>query len=83
MQIEEQSIADVRSEVRVVLPPGCAGLSSQLIELFELETDPGEKSDISGKRIGKNDELVRKLHQWIKEIEAPELKPNPNYSLED
>ena len=50
-------------------------------ELFDLKNDPEEKNNISGKNPEQTKTLTGKLHQWLQDINAPKLIPNPNYSL--
>ena len=50
-------------------------------ELFNLSDDPQEKKNLAMKNPEKRAALTRKLHQWLKDIDAPKLEPNPDYSL--
>jgi arylsulfatase A-like enzyme len=50
-------------------------------ELFNLAEDPKEEKDLAMKNPEKRGALTLKLHRWLKEINAPKLEPNPNYSL--
>jgi len=50
-------------------------------ELFNLVDDPKEEKNLANKSPEKRDALTRKLHQWLKDVDAPKLVPNPDYSL--
>lgn len=49
-------------------------------ELFNLRKDPTEKTNLAEKNPEQSESLTTKLHQWIKEIGAPGLEVNPDYS---
>jgi len=51
-------------------------------ELFNLKKDPFEKENLAAKQPEKKQILIRKLHQWLEEIGAPKLEPNPKFSLD-
>jgi arylsulfatase A-like enzyme len=50
-------------------------------ELFNLEDDPLEEENLASKYPEKRQTLTATLHRWLKEIDAPELELNPDYSL--
>jgi arylsulfatase A-like enzyme len=50
-------------------------------ELFKLDDDPQEAKNIATKNPEKRAALTVKLHRWLREIEAPKVEPNPDYSL--
>lgn len=50
------------------------------LELFNLKEDPGETEDLSGTDPVKRDELLLKLREWRRSIDAPvPTEPNPAY----
>ena len=51
-------------------------------ELFNLTDDPKEKKNLAMKSPEKRDALTQKLHRWLKDIDAPKLEPNPDYTLD-
>jgi len=53
------------------------------VQLFNLETDPEEQTDLSHIESEKADELRVKLHQWRKEINAGSMQANPDYKPVD
>lgn len=48
-------------------------------ELFALDKDPKETTNLSRENPEKKQQLIKKLHSWLKEIKAPKVIPNPNY----
>ncbi len=50
-------------------------------ELFNLADDPKEEKNLALENPERRDALVRKLHRWLVEIDAPKPEPNPDYSL--
>jgi hypothetical protein len=52
------------------------------VQLFNLKNDIGEQNDLSKIEIDKTKELRDKLHQWLKNVGAKMMKPNPNYDPE-
>jgi len=50
-------------------------------ELFNLKNDKEEKKNIADKNPEQTKTLTKKLHKWLKDINAPKLTPNPDYSL--
>jgi arylsulfatase A-like enzyme len=50
-------------------------------ELFNLEDDPVEERDLAMKNPEKRQALTAKLHRWLKDVGAPKVEPNPDYSL--
>ncbi len=48
-------------------------------ELFNLSTDSIEENDLSGTESEHFETLKRSLHQWLIEVGAPPLTPNPDY----
>jgi len=49
------------------------------VELYNLRTDIGEKTDLSAREPGRAAELRKMLHEWRKSVGAKMPKPNPNY----
>ena len=50
-------------------------------ELFNLADDPEEKKNLADKNPEQTQTLIQKLHKWLKDINAPKLELNPDYSL--
>ena len=51
-----------------------------VLELYDLEQDPGERDDLSKSHPGKTAELYRVLQDWRARIKAPvPAQPNPDY----
>ena len=50
-------------------------------ELFNLRDDPMEETNLAERNPEKRLALTGELHDWIKEVDAPPLQPNPDYSL--
>ena len=51
------------------------------LELYDLETDPGETRNLAASRPGKVKELMAVMRAWRKEVGAPvPVKPNPKYN---
>jgi arylsulfatase A-like enzyme len=48
-------------------------------ELYNLKTDPGEKTDLSTSQPAKAKELRDELAAWRKDVGAQLPTPNPNY----
>jgi DMSO/TMAO reductase YedYZ molybdopterin-dependent catalytic subunit len=49
------------------------------VELFDLETDPGEHENVSEKHPEKVSELKSFMETWMKQAGAKDLTPNPAY----
>jgi len=49
------------------------------IQLFDLESDPGEQNDLSQTRPEIADRLLKKLRRWQKEVDAEMMEPNPAF----
>lgn len=49
-------------------------LENQSLELYDLEKDIGENNNLAKKKPAKRKELLKKLHDWRKETDAPMLK---------
>ena len=49
------------------------------VELYNLANDIGEQVDLAEKMPKKTKELLRKLHGWLKSIDAKMHTPNPEY----
>jgi hypothetical protein len=49
------------------------------IELYNLKDDIGEKNNLAEKYPEKTRELLNKLHQWQKSVNAQHPVPNPDY----
>ena len=49
------------------------------VELFKLDTDPGETNDLADKMPNKANELLEVLHEWQKLSGAQMVKPNPDF----
>jgi arylsulfatase A-like enzyme len=50
-------------------------------ELFNLREDPMEEVNLAEQVPERRAELTRQLHEWMKEVKAPPLESNPDYSL--
>ena len=50
------------------------------VELYDLDSDPGETTDISTFEPAKTQELLRKMQSWRDEVGARMPSPNPDYS---
>ena len=48
-------------------------------ELFDLSSDPGEKTDVSADHPDRVKHLRAKLAEWLKAVDAQEMKPNPDF----
>ncbi len=51
-------------------------------ELYDLESDPGEETDISGDFPEKVEKLKSLLHQWQERVGAEGMDPNPGFDPE-
>jgi len=49
------------------------------VELYDLETDPGERRDLASSAPARAAELVRSLEAWLERVGAPRPTPNPDY----
>jgi len=49
------------------------------IELYDLRNDPSERFNLAGDSPGIAEDLRRRLHDWLKEVEARIPQPNPDY----
>lgn len=49
------------------------------VQLFDLESDPGEHNDLAGKRPEVVNQLQLKLHQWQEAVGAERMPPNPEF----
>lgn len=49
------------------------------MELFDIETDPGEHENIANKYPEKMSELKSLMVNWMKQAGAKDLTPNPAY----
>ena len=54
-------------------------LEDDRVELFNLERDLGEATDLASKQPGKATELRERLHRWRRETGAAMPKPNPDF----
>lgn len=53
------------------------------VELYNLKTDPGERTDLARQEPAKLDELLQDLLAWRKQLNAPmPHAPNPNYDAQ-
>ena len=50
------------------------------VQLFDLEKDPGEQNDLSARKPRIAERLRNELHEWKKEVNAKENRPNPKYT---
>jgi len=50
-------------------------------ELFNLRDDPMEEVNLAQQAPERRTELTRQLHEWMREVKAPPLESNPDYSL--
>ncbi|MCP4452981.1 MAG: sulfatase [Planctomycetes bacterium] len=53
------------------------------IQLFDLESDLAEQNDLSKTHPEIASQLLKKLHQWQKEVGAEMMGPNPGYEVDD
>jgi len=51
------------------------------LELYDLEDDISESSDLSGKMPGKTDEMHKMLVNWRNSLNAQMPLPNPEYRI--
>lgn len=51
----------------------------QRVELYDLDNDLGERTDLAGKLPQKKAELLGMLHDWQKRMDAKMPRPNPDY----
>jgi uncharacterized sulfatase len=49
-------------------------------ELFDLEADVGETTNLADREPARRDELVRRLREWRGMVGAQEMMPNPRYN---
>jgi arylsulfatase A-like enzyme len=49
------------------------------VELYNLQDDVGEATDLAAAQPAKRDELLAKLRTWRKEVGAQMARPNPDY----
>ena len=54
-------------------------LEDKRVELFHLEDDPGEKTDVAKQQSNKAAELLARLHAWREEVGAAMPTVNPNF----
>jgi arylsulfatase A-like enzyme len=54
-------------------------LEDDRVELFNLERDLGEATDLASRQPGKATELRVRLHRWRRETGAAMPKPNPDF----
>lgn len=52
-------------------------------ELYHLETDRAEESDLSNSSPKRRKQLNKKLQQWVKEMAVQLPYPNPSYQPEN
>lgn len=50
------------------------------IQLYDLETDPGEQNDLAGAHPDIAEQLRSKLHRWRNDVGAKMMAPNPNFN---
>jgi arylsulfatase A-like enzyme len=50
------------------------------VELFDLENDPGEKTDLSAEQPAKAMQMKRDLVAWRDSVGANHPTPNPNWN---
>lgn len=55
-------------------------LEEDKVELYDIETDPGETHDLAAENPGKKAELKSLLDDWRKTMNAKMPEPNPNYN---
>ena len=51
-------------------------------ELFDLEADPYEETDLSAVMPGLTVEMARRLEEWRQEVHAQPMIPNPDFDPE-
>ena len=51
----------------------------EMIELYNLKDDLGERNNLAKSNPAKVKELKIKLEKWLNEVEAERMKPNPLY----
>jgi arylsulfatase A len=49
-------------------------------ELFDLEADVGESTNLADREPARRDELIRRLREWRGRVGAQEMAPNPHYN---
>jgi len=52
------------------------------VSLFNIETDPGETTDIAAEHPGLSAEMLQELKAWRKEVGAGEMTVNPGFDAE-
>jgi arylsulfatase A-like enzyme len=58
--------------------------TNRAVELYNIASDPGEKTDLASTRSSMRDELLDDLLAWMKHVPAPlPEKPNPDYNPKD
>lgn len=48
------------------------------VQLFDLDTDPGEHNDLAKTHPEIANQLLKKLHQWQEDVGAERMEPNPD-----
>lgn len=49
------------------------------VELYDLETDPGEAGDLAAREPARCTDLLDRLRVWRREVGAQEMTPNPHF----
>jgi arylsulfatase A-like enzyme len=49
------------------------------LELYDLESDPGEQTDLAGREPDRTAALKARLDEWMKDVGAKIPEPNPGY----
>lgn len=62
-----------------ITPTSLHYVPEPLVELFDLEVDPGERENLADRHPGKVTELKGLMEAWMNEAGAEDVTPNPDY----
>ena len=62
-----------------ITPTSLRYVPEPLVELFDLEADPGERENLADRQPEKVAEMKGLMEAWMKEAGAKDLSPNPDY----